>query len=142
MSRDELKKLSTKELKAQCKELGLTGYSRLKEDELIELILGAQEEPDSEIDELLDGVEDEEESETETESTEESGETTEDEEESETETESTEDEGSLVVFKKLIKGPFGFGGKIYKGSTIELTAKEAAHPKIQNALKCQMIAKK
>lgn len=119
MSRDELKKLSTKELKAKCKALGLTGYSRLKEDELIELILGAQE-SESEIDELLDGVD----------------------EEGETENESTEDEGSLVVFKKLIKGPFGFNGKTFQGSTFELTAKEANHPKIKTAIKGQLICKK
>jgi hypothetical protein len=35
---DDLKSLSLKELKATCKELGLKRYSRLKADELIELI--------------------------------------------------------------------------------------------------------
>ena len=115
MSREELKNLTIKELKAKCKELKLQGYSRLKEDELIDLILDA--EADSDVDELLDGEES-------------------------TETEDEIDEGSLVVFKKLIKGPFGFNGKTFKGSTFELTAEEAKHPKIKNAITGQLIVKK
>lgn len=123
MSREELKNLTIKELKAKCKELKLQGYSRLKEDELIDLILDA--EADSDVDELLDGEE-----------------STETEDEESTETEDEIDEGSLVVFKKLIKGPFGFNGKTFKGSTFELTAEEAKHPKIKNAITGQLIVKK
>lgn len=41
MNREELKKLSVEELKKKCKELGLSGYSRKKEDELIDMILKA-----------------------------------------------------------------------------------------------------
>ena len=131
MSREELKNLTIKELKAKCKELKLQGYSRLKEDELIDLILDA--EANSDVDELLDG---EESTETEDE------ESTETEDEESTETEDEIDEGSLVVFKKLIKGPFGFNGKTFKGSTFELTAEEAKHPKIKNAITGQLIVKK
>ena len=98
MSKEELKTLSVKDLKAKCKELGLQGYSKLNEDELIDLILGAAV------------VETEE-----------------------------EIEGSLAVFKKLIKGPFGFNGKTFKGSTFELTDEEAKNPKIENAIKGKLI---
>lgn len=35
---EDLRDLTIKELKAKCKELGLSGYSRMKEDELIALI--------------------------------------------------------------------------------------------------------
>lgn len=117
MSRaEELKQLSIKELKAKCKELGLQGYSRLNEDELIAMIIEAESTKDTEdLDELLDGEDEESE---------------------------TKDESSLVTFKKLIKGPFGFNGKTFKGSTFELTAKEADHPKIKNAIAGQLIVKK
>jgi len=40
MNRIELKALTIKELKSMCKQKGLKGYSKLKEDELISLILG------------------------------------------------------------------------------------------------------
>ncbi|WP_411953188.1 Rho termination factor N-terminal domain-containing protein [Alkalibacillus sp. S2W] len=36
---DELEALTVKELKAKCKEMGISGYSKLKEEELINLIL-------------------------------------------------------------------------------------------------------
>jgi acylphosphatase len=39
MNREDLKALTVKQLKSKCKKLGLSGYSRLHEDELIELIV-------------------------------------------------------------------------------------------------------
>ncbi len=39
-STQELKALTVKELKVLCKERGLSGYSRLREDELIALLKG------------------------------------------------------------------------------------------------------
>ncbi|MFW3412311.1 Rho termination factor N-terminal domain-containing protein [Aliarcobacter butzleri] len=40
MPKEELEALTVEELKAKCKELGLEGYSNLKKDDLISLILG------------------------------------------------------------------------------------------------------
>lgn len=40
MPKEELEALTVEELKAKCKELGLEGYSNLKKDGLISLILG------------------------------------------------------------------------------------------------------
>ena len=41
MNKEELKKMSVKELKEKCKELKLSGYSKKTEDELIDMILEA-----------------------------------------------------------------------------------------------------
>ena len=48
MNYEQLKALTVKELKALCKEKGLSGYSKLKEEELISLLL-EEEEPQDEI---------------------------------------------------------------------------------------------
>jgi hypothetical protein len=55
MKKEELEALSVKELKDKCKELGLTNYSRLSADELVQLLLNQTliDETD-ELDELLD----------------------------------------------------------------------------------------
>ena len=48
MNYEQSKALTVKELKALCKEKGLSGYSKLKEEELISLLL-EEEEPKDEI---------------------------------------------------------------------------------------------
>lgn len=45
--RKELEALTTQELKAKCKERGLSGYSKLKEQELIDLLVGNPETTES-----------------------------------------------------------------------------------------------
>jgi transcription termination factor Rho len=52
MLREELKKLTVKELKEKCKELGIAGYSNKKEDELIDKILEKVAEKTEEAKEL------------------------------------------------------------------------------------------
>ena len=50
MNKEELKALSAKELKAKCKDLGLAGYSRLSEDDIVQLILDQTDEQPEDID--------------------------------------------------------------------------------------------
>jgi hypothetical protein len=122
MKKEELEALSVKELKDKCKELGLTNYSRLSADELVQLLLNQTpiDETD-ELDELLDGPDD--------------NDGGPDEQPEELGPEQTE----LVTFRKNIKGAFGFNGQIFTGSTFDLTVEEAAHGKIKNAIKNGLI---
>lgn len=54
MPKEELEALTVEELKAKCKELGLEGYSNLKKDDLISLILGDDgEKPKEELEEEI-----------------------------------------------------------------------------------------
>lgn len=54
MNAEVLKEKTVKDLKAICKDMGLSNYSKLKEDELIELILSNKEtEEDSSKEEEL-----------------------------------------------------------------------------------------
>ena len=153
MSREELEQLTIRKLKAICKERGLTGYAKMSQEELIDLILAnpsesekldtvleqldeAEDTVEEKLDniiELLDGEENKD------------GEDKLDKiiellnKEDDREEDTKDDEGSTVAFKKLIKGAFGFNGNTFKGSTFELSGKEANHPKIRNAIKCGLI---
>ena len=147
MTREELKNLNMKQLKAKAKELKLTSYSRLKEDDLIDLILSAIADVKSEedIDELLDGPNDEQTENIDTDI--DSGDEDQDDENipgNDEDLDPVEDEvlddeidgetESPVTFKKLIKGAFGFNGQTFRGTSFELTSEEAKHKKIQNAI--------
>lgn len=133
MNKEGLKVLSVKELKAKCKDLGLTGYSRLSEDDLVQLILDQTpvDETD-ELDELLDGP-------TEDQIDEQLEDLDGDEDQTDTPEELGPEQSGPVTFKKKIKGAFGFNGQTFKGSTFELTGEEASHDKIKNAIKNGLI---
>ena len=128
MKKEGLEALSAKELKAICKDLGLQGYSRLSETELVQLIL--DQNSTDELDELLDGTD-----ETIIDETEDPIGSNLDDEIEELGPEQT---GS-VIFKKKIKGAFGFNGQTFQGSTFELSSEEASHDKIKNAIKNGLI---
>jgi len=101
MEETNLKDLTVKELKNMVKELGGSGYSKMKEDELIAYIKELKND-------------------------------------TETKTETDED---VVKFKKIIKGVYGFNGREFRGSIVELSKEEANSKKIKRALELNILQK-